>query len=336
MSWTELLPAAHRRPGRHRRGRLGRRARRRPSARGRPARFLPEVVRAGAAIVTVHAEASRHPHRVLGELTALSAEVRPVIRGFALNPGTPVAVIEPVLDLVDLVLVLAVDPGWPARHPLRTPRAGSPRYARWPARTHPVLVGVDGGVRLATPRRWPAGVPTSSSAAARSSTARTPPATWPPCSRRSARRRLPRPGPSLLPAQEAQHDPAGRPLRVLAIGDPYMPVISFADALASLGEAVTVTEMQIDRTDAEQPRTESERRCASTPATRARSRRRSPGMTSSSFTVPRSVPRRWTCPACGWSAARAVARSTSTSRPPPSAASRWPPRPARTPRRSRS
>ena len=52
----------------------------------------------------------------------------------------------------------------------------------------------------------------------------------------------------------------GQPLRVLAIGDPYMPVISFADALASLGEAVTVTEMQIDRTDAEQPRTESERR----------------------------------------------------------------------------
>ena len=52
----------------------------------------------------------------------------------------------------------------------------------------------------------------------------------------------------------------GRPLRVLAIGDPYMPVTSFTDALASLGEAVTVTEMQIDRTDAEQPRTESERR----------------------------------------------------------------------------
>jgi D-3-phosphoglycerate dehydrogenase / 2-oxoglutarate reductase len=52
----------------------------------------------------------------------------------------------------------------------------------------------------------------------------------------------------------------GRPLRVLAVGDPYMPVTSFAEALASLGEAVAVTEMQIDRTDAEPPRTESERR----------------------------------------------------------------------------
>ncbi len=50
-----------------------------------------------------------------------------------------------------------------------------------------------------------------------------------------------------------------RPVRVLAIGDPYMPVGSFAEALASLGEAVAVTQMQISRTDAESPRTASER-----------------------------------------------------------------------------
>ncbi len=95
-----------------------------------PARFLPEVVAAGAAIVTVHAEASRHPHRVLSELTALSAEVRPVIRGYAVNPGTPLGVIEPVLDLIDLVLVLAVDPGWPGQAPARGhrgPHRGGPR-----------------------------------------------------------------------------------------------------------------------------------------------------------------------------------------------------------------
>ncbi len=49
-------------------------------------------------------------------------------------------------------------------------------------------------------------------------------------------------------------------MRVLAIGDPYMPVSCFAEALASLGEAVTVTQMQIDRTDGEPPRTESEHR----------------------------------------------------------------------------
>jgi D-3-phosphoglycerate dehydrogenase / 2-oxoglutarate reductase len=50
------------------------------------------------------------------------------------------------------------------------------------------------------------------------------------------------------------------PARVLAIGDPYMPVGTFAAALASLGEAVVVTELQIGRTDAEPPRTASEHR----------------------------------------------------------------------------
>ena len=77
-----------------------------------PLRFLAPVVDAGAEIVTVHAESGRHPHRALQELTQLSAGVRPVIRGYAINPGTPVQAIEPVLDLIDLVLVLAVNPGW--------------------------------------------------------------------------------------------------------------------------------------------------------------------------------------------------------------------------------
>jgi ribulose-phosphate 3-epimerase len=114
-----------------------------------PARFLPEVVAGGAAIVTVHAEASRHPHRVLTELTALSAEVRPVIRGYAVNPGTPLAVIEPVLDLVDLVLVLAVNPGWSGQGPApATARRVAAVRELVAAADHPVLVGVDGGVTL--------------------------------------------------------------------------------------------------------------------------------------------------------------------------------------------
>jgi D-3-phosphoglycerate dehydrogenase len=50
------------------------------------------------------------------------------------------------------------------------------------------------------------------------------------------------------------------PVRVLAIGDPYMPVGNFAAALAGLGDAVIVTELQIRRTDAEPPRTTSEHR----------------------------------------------------------------------------
>ena len=63
-------------------------------------------VDAGAAMLTFHVESTRHPHRVLQVLGSS------VIRGIALNPGTPVSAIEPLLDEVEVVLVLAVNPGW--------------------------------------------------------------------------------------------------------------------------------------------------------------------------------------------------------------------------------
>jgi ribulose-phosphate 3-epimerase len=114
-----------------------------------PGRILPDIVRAGASIVTVHAEASRHPHRVLTELTALSADVHPVLRGYALNPGTPVGVIEPLLELIDLVLVLAVSPGWSSQAPAaNTPRRIAAARELAATADHPILIGVDGGVTL--------------------------------------------------------------------------------------------------------------------------------------------------------------------------------------------
>ncbi len=63
-------------------------------------------VDAGASTLTFHVEATRHPHRVLQALGST------VTRGVAINPGTPVAAIEPLLDSLELVLVLAVNPGW--------------------------------------------------------------------------------------------------------------------------------------------------------------------------------------------------------------------------------
>jgi ribulose-phosphate 3-epimerase len=67
-------------------------------------------VEAGAGVVTFHIEATRHPHRVLQSLAGTG-----VVRGVALNPGTPVAAIEPLVDELELVLVLAVNPGWPGQ-----------------------------------------------------------------------------------------------------------------------------------------------------------------------------------------------------------------------------
>jgi ribulose-phosphate 3-epimerase len=140
-----------------------------------PLRFLPEVVAAGPAIVTVHAEATRHPHRTLTELTRLSAQregqgqaQRPVIRGYALNPGTPVQVIEPVLDLIDLVLVLAVDPGWSGQPPAAsTARRITAAREITAAAGHPILVGADGGLTQANARQvaaWGADLVVSGSA----------------------------------------------------------------------------------------------------------------------------------------------------------------------------
>ena len=133
-----------------------------------PLRFLAQVVHAGAEIVTVHAESGRHPHRAMQELTQLSADVRPVIRGYAINPGTPVQAIEPVLDLVDLVLVLAVNPGWSGQAPaVNTARRIAAAREITSAAAHPVLVGVDGGVSLANAAEvagWGADIVVSGSA----------------------------------------------------------------------------------------------------------------------------------------------------------------------------
>jgi len=116
-----------------------------------PGRLLPEVVGAGAALVTVHAESTRHPHRALQELTQLSAErPEPLLRGVAINPGTPVQAVEPLLELVDLILVLAVNPGWPGQSPAANTRRRIAAVRAMIAEAGAdIMVGVDGGVSLA-------------------------------------------------------------------------------------------------------------------------------------------------------------------------------------------
>lgn len=114
-----------------------------------PITILPEVVKAHPAIVTVHVEATRHIHETLRELTRLRGD-EPIIRGIALNPGTPVGDVEPVLDLVDMVLVLAVNPGFPSQPPAaNTPRRVARVRELAAADGFAPMVGVDGGVKLA-------------------------------------------------------------------------------------------------------------------------------------------------------------------------------------------
>lgn len=72
-----------------------------------PDPMLSRWVEAGCGIVIVHAEATRHLHRTLGRIADLGARA-----GVALNPATPLAAVEHVLELVDLLLVMTVNPGF--------------------------------------------------------------------------------------------------------------------------------------------------------------------------------------------------------------------------------
>jgi ribulose-phosphate 3-epimerase len=69
--------------------------------------YLEAFAKAGADIITVHVEAGPHIHRSLQAIRGLGKKV-----GVSMNPGTPVAAIEHVVDLVDLILVMSVNPGF--------------------------------------------------------------------------------------------------------------------------------------------------------------------------------------------------------------------------------
>jgi ribulose-phosphate 3-epimerase len=108
-----------------------------------PDALLEPFVRAGGDLVTVHAEACPHLHRTLGRIRALGARA-----GVALNPATPPAALAYAFDAADLVLVMAVDPGFggqafiPATYPklddLRACLGG-----------RDLEISIDGGVTLA-------------------------------------------------------------------------------------------------------------------------------------------------------------------------------------------
>lgn len=72
-----------------------------------PEQHIVEFARAGADIVTIHVEATQHIHGALQKIGAAGMKAAVV-----LNPGTPLVAIEPVLELVDQVLVMTVNPGF--------------------------------------------------------------------------------------------------------------------------------------------------------------------------------------------------------------------------------
>jgi len=108
-----------------------------------PVDKLQAYLDAGAGIVTCHVESTRHPHRILQSLAGTG-----VVRGMAVNPGTPLDLVEPLIDDLDLLLLLAINPGWSGQKfiPTTERRVAA---ARELIAGRDVVLGVDGGVTKA-------------------------------------------------------------------------------------------------------------------------------------------------------------------------------------------
>jgi ribulose-phosphate 3-epimerase len=106
--------------------------------------YLEAFAKAGADIITVHVEAGPHIHRSLQRIRALGPKA-----GVTLNPGTPVSTIEPVIDLVDLILVMSVNPGFGGQGFIRY-AAEKISQVRALADRRAIDIEVDGGITAET------------------------------------------------------------------------------------------------------------------------------------------------------------------------------------------
>lgn len=102
--------------------------------------YLAAFAEAGADGITVHAEAGPHIHRSLQTIRDLGKRA-----GVAVNPGTPAAMVEPVLDMIDLVLVMTVNPGFGGQSFLKSSLETVARVRAMIA-GRDIRIQVDGGI----------------------------------------------------------------------------------------------------------------------------------------------------------------------------------------------
>lgn len=106
--------------------------------------YLESFAKAGADIITVHAESTPHPHRSLQAIKALGKKA-----GISLNPGTPESAIEYLLDQIDLVLVMTVNPGFGGQSFI-PPMIEKIKKLRAMIGERPITLEVDGGITVET------------------------------------------------------------------------------------------------------------------------------------------------------------------------------------------
>jgi ribulose-phosphate 3-epimerase len=109
-----------------------------------PERYVDDFREAGAQIITFHIEATVHAQRLLTHIRSIGAKA-----GIAINPQTPVAMLQDLMDDIDLILIMSVNPGFGGQrfipHTLEKIREARSLVERWGARAE---IEVDGGISL--------------------------------------------------------------------------------------------------------------------------------------------------------------------------------------------
>ena len=111
-------------------------------------RIIPDFAKAGAAIISFHPEASEHVDRTIGLIHDCGCKA-----GLVFNPATPLGWLDHVIDKLDLVLIMSVNPGFGGQsfipHALVKLAAARARIAAAEQRTgRPIILEVDGGVKV--------------------------------------------------------------------------------------------------------------------------------------------------------------------------------------------
>ena len=102
--------------------------------------YIEGFAKAGADVITAHAEAGPHTHRTLQAIRAAGAKA-----GLALNPGTPVSEVEYYLDMVDLICVMTVNPGFGGQKFIHS-QVEKVKQLRALIGERPIHIEIDGGV----------------------------------------------------------------------------------------------------------------------------------------------------------------------------------------------
>lgn len=111
-----------------------------------PEKYISQMADAGAALITVHAEACTHLHRTIQEIHAAGIKA-----GVALNPATPLSMVEEILSDVDVILVMSVNPGFSGQDFIHTTTDKVARLRQLiDSSSYKPLIEVDGGINAET------------------------------------------------------------------------------------------------------------------------------------------------------------------------------------------